>query len=116
MPVGATVEYAVMARFLTIAVDGIHRQSQSQQLAYGCGAGRHAVPLQARGFDVVGIDPSPGALAVCQARGIDARAGTALDLPAGLGTAPIRTFLVMCLLPSTQLGARRYHGASILWG
>lgn len=37
-------------------------------LDVGCGAGRHSLYLQARGFDVVGIDSSPLAIEVCKAR------------------------------------------------
>ena len=40
-------------------------------LDVGCGAGRHALHLQERGFDVTGIDASPGAVEVCEARGLD---------------------------------------------
>jgi len=39
-------------------------------LDVGCGAGRHALYLQAKGFDVVGIDNSPGAIRVCKLRGL----------------------------------------------
>lgn len=42
-------------------------------LDVGCGAGRHALALQDRGHEVVGIDVSPGAVAVSRDRGIDAR-------------------------------------------
>jgi len=38
-------------------------------LDIGCGAGRHALYLQGQGFDVHGIDNSPGALEVCRRRG-----------------------------------------------
>jgi SAM-dependent methyltransferase len=37
-------------------------------LDVGCGAGRHALYLQQQGFDVTGIDASPGAVRVCKAR------------------------------------------------
>lgn len=37
-------------------------------LDVGCGAGRHSLYLQARGFDIVGIDSSPLAIEVCKAR------------------------------------------------
>ena len=39
-------------------------------LDIGCGAGRVALWLQLRGFDVTGIDVSPTAIEVCQRRGL----------------------------------------------
>jgi SAM-dependent methyltransferase len=39
-------------------------------LDLGCGAGRVALWLQLRGFDVTGIDASPTAIEVCQGRGL----------------------------------------------
>ena len=39
-------------------------------LDVGCGAGRHALHLQQRGCDVVGMEPSPGAVEACRRRGI----------------------------------------------
>ncbi len=39
-------------------------------LDVGCGAGRHALYLQAKNFDVTGIDNSPGAIRVCKLRGL----------------------------------------------
>lgn len=39
-------------------------------LDIGCGAGRHSLFLQQKGFDVTGIDASPGAVRVCKARGL----------------------------------------------
>jgi SAM-dependent methyltransferase len=39
-------------------------------LDVGCGAGRHALYLQQKGFDVVGIDNSPLAVKVCKLRGL----------------------------------------------
>ncbi len=39
-------------------------------LDIGCGAGRHALYLQQKGFDVTAIDNSPGAIEVCKLRGL----------------------------------------------
>lgn len=39
-------------------------------LDIGCGAGRHALHLQKRGFDVLGIDSSPLAVEICRLRGL----------------------------------------------
>jgi SAM-dependent methyltransferase len=38
-------------------------------LDIGCGAGRHGLYLQQKGFNVTGIDNSPGAIRVCRLRG-----------------------------------------------
>jgi SAM-dependent methyltransferase len=39
-------------------------------LDIGCGAGRHSLYLQKKGFDVLGIDVSPLAVKVCRLRGL----------------------------------------------
>lgn len=39
-------------------------------LDIGCGAGRHSLWLQKKGFDVLGIDNSPLAIKVCKLRGL----------------------------------------------
>jgi SAM-dependent methyltransferase len=44
----------------------------------GCGAGRHALYLQQRGLDVLGLDVSPLAIAVCARRGL--RQARVLDI------------------------------------
>jgi SAM-dependent methyltransferase len=50
----------------------------------GAGAGRHSLMLLERGMDVLSIDTSPGAIAVCRARGIpDARVASILDFDDG---------------------------------
>lgn len=40
-------------------------------LDVGCGAGRHSLYLQKKGFDVIGIDSSPLAVKVCRLRGVE---------------------------------------------
>lgn len=44
--------------------------AKGRVLDVGCGAGRHALYLQQKGFDVTGIDNSPGAIKVCKLRGL----------------------------------------------
>lgn len=44
---------------------------EGRVLDLGCGAGRHALHLQERGHDVLGVDVSPGAVAVCEERGLE---------------------------------------------
>jgi 2-polyprenyl-3-methyl-5-hydroxy-6-metoxy-1,4-benzoquinol methylase len=44
--------------------------ARGKVLDIGCGAGRHALYLQEKGFDVTGIDSSPGAIKVCKMRGL----------------------------------------------
>ena len=39
-------------------------------LDIGCGAGRHSLYLQRKGFDVTGIDNSPLAIKICRLRGL----------------------------------------------
>ena len=50
------------------------RYVKGRVLDIGCGAGRHALYLQEKGHDIVGIDNSPLAIKVCRERGLrDAR-------------------------------------------
>jgi SAM-dependent methyltransferase len=46
------------------------RYVHGRVLDVGCGAGRHALFLQNKGFDVLGIDVSPMAMRVCKIRGL----------------------------------------------
>ena len=43
---------------------------EGRVLDIGCGAGRHSLYLQNKGFDVMGIDSSPLAIKVCKLRGL----------------------------------------------
>lgn len=44
--------------------------AKGRVLDIGCGAGRHSLYLQRKGFDVTAIDNSPGAIEVCKLRGL----------------------------------------------
>ena len=46
------------------------RLVKGRVLDVGCGAGRHSLYLQKKGFDVLGIDVSPLAIEVCKLRGL----------------------------------------------
>jgi SAM-dependent methyltransferase len=81
-------------------------------LDIGCGPGRHALYLQRRGYEVVGIDPSPTQCALARVRGL-ARVyeGSVAGLPKGLG--PFDTVLMMgnnLGLPGDVRGMRRFLG------
>ncbi|UCC33255.1 MAG: class I SAM-dependent methyltransferase, partial [Candidatus Bathyarchaeota archaeon] len=47
------------------------RYVKGRVLDIGCGAGRHSLYLQKKGFDVLGIDNSPLAIKVCKLRGLE---------------------------------------------
>ncbi len=46
-------------------------RARGKILDIGCGAGRHSLYLQEKGFDVTGIDNSAGAIDVCRLRGLE---------------------------------------------
>jgi len=45
--------------------------AQGRVLDVGCGAGRHSLHLQGKGFDVLGMDESPLAIETCRLRGLE---------------------------------------------
>jgi len=63
-------------------------------LDVGAGAGRHSLPLQESGREVVALDVSPGAVEVCRRRGVrETFTGTVFEL-AGSDPEPFDTFLL----------------------
>ena len=70
-------------------------QVRGRVLDVGAGAGRHSLEAQRRGIEVVAIDVSPGAVAVCRRRGIvDARLLALATVDEALGV--FDTVLMMC--------------------
>jgi len=62
------------------------RYAKGGVLDVGCGGGRHALYLQAKGLDVLGIDTSPLAVAVCRQRGLkDVRVMSLSQISPALG-------------------------------
>ncbi|HII01976.1 TPA: methyltransferase domain-containing protein [Methanosarcinaceae archaeon] len=71
-------------------------------LDIGCGAGRHALYLQEKGFDVLGIDTSPLAVEVCKLRGLKkvkvrsiSEVGSAIDSEVDSGPGKFGTILML---------------------
>jgi SAM-dependent methyltransferase len=63
------------------------REVRGRVLDLGCGPGRHALYLQKRGFDVVGLDASPTQVALARIRGVlNVYQGNVRRIPRGLGT------------------------------
>ena len=85
------------------------RYVRGRVLDIGCGAGRHALHLQDKGYDVVGIDHSPLAIQVCKERGFkDARLLATTQVDSSLGT--FDTFIMFggnFGLVGSFVGARR---------
>lgn len=68
--------------------------AESLVLDIGCGAGRHAIYLQEKGLDVIGLDISNNAIQVCKKRGLKKIIlGTACNLPPF--KEPFNTFLLL---------------------
>ena len=60
---------------------------EGRVLDIGCGAGRHALYLQGKGFEVLGIDISPLAILVCKKRGLrKTRVMSVTQLSSNIGT------------------------------
>lgn len=73
---------------------GLLERAEQRVLDVGAGAGRHALPLQESGRDVVALDISPGAIEVCRRRGVRRTfTGSVFDL-ADEGTEPFDTVLL----------------------
>jgi SAM-dependent methyltransferase len=85
----------------------IMSHARGRVLDIGCGAGRQMMVLREQGLQVQGVDPSPGAVAVCRQRGLDAALGDLDRLPAG----PFDTLLLfggnLALLGSPAAAAGR---------
>ena len=64
-------------------------------LDIGCGAGRHALYLQSRGLDVLGIDNSPGAIALCRERGLSQAEVLPISEVASLASRKFDTILML---------------------
>jgi SAM-dependent methyltransferase len=69
-------------------------------LDLGCGTGGHAIPLAVRGYDVLGVDRSPGMLDVAGAKAMDAGVAARItfvpcDLAAALRGEPRDAALMM---------------------
>ena len=73
----------------------ITQRAGERVLDVGAGAGRHALPVQQSGRQVVALDTSPGATEVCRRRGIpETYTGTVFDL-ADEGPEPFDTILLL---------------------
>ncbi|WP_316524773.1 class I SAM-dependent methyltransferase [Kitasatospora brasiliensis] len=60
--------------------------ARGRVLDVGCGPGRHAVELRGRGLEVLGLEPSPGAVAIARERGVEVIDGVVGDVEPGLGS------------------------------
>ncbi|HSJ51308.1 MAG TPA: class I SAM-dependent methyltransferase [Actinomycetota bacterium] len=81
-----TIDYFAPVRRWPAAERRALRFVTGRVLDVGCGAGRVALELQARGHEVVAIDPSPGAVEVSRRRGVrDARRIRLEDVDPSLG-------------------------------
>jgi SAM-dependent methyltransferase len=94
----------------SVAEAPVGERARDRVLDVGAGAGRHALPLQESGREVVALDVSPGAVEVCRRRGVrETFTGTVFEL-VETGPEPFETFL-LCgnnygLLESPEHGPR----------
>ncbi len=58
-------------------------QCRGSVLDIGCGAGSHSLYLQGKGHEVVGLDSSAGAIAVCRSRGLKNTLTTDINMYSG---------------------------------
>lgn len=83
------------ARYFSTDSDSALDLACGRVLDIGAGAGRSSVALQDRGHDVVALDISPGATAVCRDRGVPATfTGSVFEL-ASSRPEPFDTFLML---------------------
>ena len=83
------------ARYFSTDPDSAFELAQGRVLDIGAGAGRASVALHDRGQDVLALDISPGATAVCRDRGVPTTySGSVFELAAS-GPAPFDTFLML---------------------
>lgn len=62
------------------------KEVRGRVLDLGCGPGRHAIYLQSKGHDVVGLDASPTQVALARIRGVhEVYLGEVRRIPKGLG-------------------------------
>lgn len=70
-------------------------RAQGRVLDIGAGAGRHALPLQDRGREVVALDVSPLAAEICRRRGVQQVVLGSVEELVHRGSEPFDTFLLM---------------------
>jgi SAM-dependent methyltransferase len=78
----------------SVAEAPVGNRAGQRVLDVGAGAGRHALPLQQSGREVVALDVSPGAVEVCRRRGVrETFTGTVFEF-AETDPEPFDTFLL----------------------